>query len=128
MPSLGIDIVQITRIETLFKKYNGRFKDRVFTRSEQDYCEGRLEKSHSYAARWAAKEAFIKAFTSVSKTSPNEGERDFLYTDIEINLDSRGIPCFNLLSTKIRDIVQGKEVLLSVSHDKDYAVACVLII
>lgn len=59
----GVDIAEIDRIErALSAKHGERFRNRVYTRGEQDYCERRKKgRAQSYAARFAAKEATMKA-------------------------------------------------------------------
>ena len=59
--SIGIDVVDISRLEERLSKESTRFRDRVFTPLEIAYCEGRPSKFASYAARFAAKEAALKA-------------------------------------------------------------------
>jgi holo-[acyl-carrier protein] synthase len=59
--AIGIDLVEIFRIEEVFARRGDRFRKRVFTEGEVDYCERRASKIASYAARFAAKEAAMKA-------------------------------------------------------------------
>ncbi len=58
---LGTDIVEITRIKKLVETQGQRFKDRVFTKAEQERAEAQTNPASSYAKRFAAKEAFVKA-------------------------------------------------------------------
>lgn len=59
----GVDIAEINRVErALAASHGARFRDRVYTAGEQRYCEGRRRgRGQSYAARFAAKEATMKA-------------------------------------------------------------------
>lgn len=57
----GLDLVEIERIQHSVDRFGQRFLDRVFTRSEQDYCLGKRRSAESLAARFAAKEAGAKA-------------------------------------------------------------------
>lgn len=57
----GIDVVSIDRIDRLLAEFEASFRDRVFTQSERAYCENQGDPPQHYAARWAAKEAFLKA-------------------------------------------------------------------
>src|SRR5262245_38771738 len=59
--ALGVDIIEIARIEDAFARLGQRFRDRIFTESEIAYCESRGSRLASYAARFAAKEAVMKA-------------------------------------------------------------------
>jgi holo-[acyl-carrier protein] synthase len=61
---LGCDLIEVTRIKDVLDRHGDRFIKRVFTEEEQAYCNG-IKYSHKhYAARWAAKEAVSKAFTT----------------------------------------------------------------
>ena len=61
---LGCDIIETERIRSVLEKHGDRFLKRVFTEEEQAYCNS-IKYSHKhYAARWAAKEAVAKAFTT----------------------------------------------------------------
>lgn len=117
-PSIGIDIVSIPRIENIYKKYGERFINRIFTKNEQTYCEKQAKKFYSYAARFAAKEALIKTV----------GKGLFEYKDIEIIIDEEGSPSINIINRQYLNEFKDKALLLSVSHDKDYAIASVLMI
>src|ERR1019366_5104274 len=57
----GIDIAEVERIEQTIARFGGRFKERVFTADEIRYCESKTNKAEGYAARFAAKEAGMKA-------------------------------------------------------------------
>ncbi|WP_396613765.1 holo-ACP synthase (plasmid) [Haloferax sp. S1W] len=56
----GADVVSISRIQELLDEFGASFKRRVFTESERSYCDAQPHPSQHYAARWAAKEAFLK--------------------------------------------------------------------
>ncbi|MEO7993111.1 MAG: holo-ACP synthase [bacterium] len=58
---LGIDVVEVKRIQRILKTFRGRFKERVFTAEEIAYCQSQGRPSLAFAARWAAKEACLKA-------------------------------------------------------------------
>jgi holo-[acyl-carrier protein] synthase len=61
---LGCDLIEVGRIKSVLERHGDRFLKRVFTEEEQAYCNG-IKYSHKhYAARWAAKEAVSKAFTT----------------------------------------------------------------
>ena len=115
--SVGIDIVEICRIEKLLHKQPERFLKRVFTPAEQAYC---LAKSHAathLAGRFAAKEAVLKVLGT--------GLRDVKWTEIEIIRDELGKPQVRF-NGKARMLARKQEisaVLLSISHSRAYAVA-----
>jgi holo-[acyl-carrier protein] synthase len=57
---VGTDLIEIARVRRSLERYTG-FRDRCFTRAEQDYCDGRPNPAESYAGRFAGKEAVGKA-------------------------------------------------------------------
>ena len=81
MHYVGVDIVAITRIERAMAYYGERFLQRVYTRAELELCCGHAS---SLAARFAGKEAVIKALGGLSK--------GFRWREIEILSDPRGKP------------------------------------
>ena len=58
---LGVDVVEVSRIEAAIRQHGRRFLDRVFTAREVAYCEKHRNRFERYAARFAAKEAAMKA-------------------------------------------------------------------
>ncbi|MBR0102339.1 MAG: holo-ACP synthase [Selenomonadaceae bacterium] len=113
---LGTDIIEIERIGRAVSKKN--FRDSVFTQMEQTYCNARGKNSAaSYAARFAAKEAFFKAL----------GTGIILpLTDVEIINDERGAPKIHLRG-KVAALAESKNISLSLSHSKDFATAVCII-
>ncbi|HBT47387.1 MAG TPA: holo-[acyl-carrier-protein] synthase [Peptococcaceae bacterium] len=83
MPLVGIDIIEIERIERALARHP-RFLDRVFTSREQAYCRGKRRPGASLAARWAAKEAVFKVL--------GLGWGQVGWKDVEILVDDRGRP------------------------------------
>ena len=112
---IGTDIIEIERV----RQAVGRnfFKRKVFTAAEQNYCESRGKQfAASYAARFAAKEAFFKALgtgiftalTEVEVINNSQGQPEiFLHGDAEILAKEKGV----------------EKIFLSLSHSKDFAVA-----
>ena len=112
---IGTDIIEIERIKKAVRREN--FKNKVYTKIEQNYCESRGRQSAaSYAARFAAKEAFFKAMGTGITTA---------LTDVEIINDELGQPKI-FLHGKIEDSFSGK-IFLSLSHSKEYATAVAVI-
>jgi holo-[acyl-carrier protein] synthase len=79
---LGCDIIEVERIRAALEKHGERFLKRVFTDEERAYCDSVKYSHKHYAARWAAKEAVSKAFTTGigphldwTSTSVYHGER-----------------------------------------------------
>ena len=115
---LGTDIVEIERIAAALSRHGGHFAERVFTTDEAAQAHGRV----SYlAGRWAAKEAAAKALGC------GIGERCAL-TDIEIIDDAAGAPQLSCTAPALKTFA-GKSLRwqVSISHEKAYAVATVII-
>jgi holo-[acyl-carrier protein] synthase len=118
----GVDIIEIERIRKSIDDLE-RFKDRVFTKGEIDYCEKRNRaKYESYAARFAAKEAVLKAFGTGMT-----GKLD--WRQVEILNNDKGKP-YVVLSGNAREIygaIGGKSIDISISHCEEYAIAYAVI-
>ena len=117
---IGIDIVEVARIDKAVAQE--RFVNRVFTPREIDYCRSRGQQSvQSFAARFAGKEAILKAFGT--------GLRGGCLTELEILPDALGCPKVSLKGY-FADFAQKKgikNVWLSLTHTKEYAAAqCVV--
>ena len=117
--SIGVDICDIKRMRDIEKKFKKRFLQKIFTPAEIDYCEKKYNKHSSFAARFAAKEAFLKAVGT--------GLRDgFLWKDIEIDNDEFGKPFFKFHGHTAK-VISNRTVHLSVSHTDKDAIAFVII-
>ncbi|QIB75040.1 holo-ACP synthase [Halogeometricum borinquense] len=66
----GVDVVAIDRIADLLAEFGDSFRGRIFTPAEQAYCEAQGDPPQHYAARWAAKEAFLKTLVGSSPGVP----------------------------------------------------------
>ncbi|MBL8122723.1 MAG: holo-ACP synthase [Pyrinomonadaceae bacterium] len=120
--STGIDIVEVYRIaETMTR--TPRFAERVFTPAERDYCDAKgAAAAQSYAGRFAAKEAFVKAIKT--------GWRGKItWHDIEVTNDADGVPTLNVSGEahKILKDRGAEHVHLSISHTAEHAVAQVIL-
>ncbi len=119
---IGIDIIEIARIEKAMQKGSDRFRNRTFTDREVQYCEKKMRKYQHYAARFAAKEAAMKALGT--------GWRKGIgFSEIELINEISGKPelFFHGKAREILDASGGREVSVSVSHSNDYAVAMVVL-
>ena len=117
---IGTDIVEVERVRRAVE--SERFLARVYTPGEQAYCRGRgMQAAASYAARFAGKEAVLKAFGT--------GLRAGSMLDIEILPDELGCPQVALsghFAAMARDR-GAKRIHISLSHARDYATAqCIL--
>lgn len=120
--AIGIDLVEIARIEKVFARRGDRFRARVFTEKEISYCERRASKFASYAARFAAKEAAMKALG----TGWAEGVG---WTDVEVLSGPNGAPALRLhrrALERLREIGATK-THLSLTHTGNLAIAQVLL-
>lgn len=119
---IGVDLVKISRIEKAGNGHRG-FLERVFTQKERDYCDRQKFPAQHYAARFASKEAILKAFG----TGLSSGMK---WTDIEVLHGEGGGPIVNLtgIAKDHADLKGVRQVLLSYSHDEGYAVAHAVLI
>ena len=112
--SVGNDIIEVKRIKNLYNKYPEKFRNRVFTQDEINYCESKKsQKFESYAARFAGKEAVFKA---VSSNLKNKFSID--WKDIEITNNGTGKPNVILKNSDFKGTID-----ISLSHIKEYAIA-----
>ena len=116
---VGIDLIELDRIERALERHGERFKRRVFTEAEREYCEGKANPAESYAARFAGKEAVGKALGS--------GVR---FTWCEIEIAGRPKPRVTLSGrTKAwAERVGAGRIELSMTHSRELAQAvCVVL-
>ncbi|MBN1687953.1 MAG: holo-ACP synthase [Candidatus Omnitrophica bacterium] len=116
----GIDITNVRRVERVMKRRGSRFLHRVFTQAERDYCESKRMKAEHYASRFAAKEAAMKAFEV-------KREHRYRFREIEVRRRPTGKP-FIYLSEESRKrfgVPKRCQIELSMSHERDYAIATV---
>jgi len=118
----GIDLVKIERIEKIIKRWGDNFIFRIFTPLEIEYCEKKKgNKFQSYAGKFAAKEALLKAL--------GLGLREANWKEIEIKNDELGQPIIDT-SGKLKNIASAKGVskyFISISHTKEYAATQVIL-
>jgi holo-[acyl-carrier protein] synthase len=115
---IGIDLVQIPRMREVVARWEERFLNRVFTDRELAYCRSRRDPVQHLAARFAAKEAGLKALG----TGLSMGVR---WRELEVRRE-RGQPPTMVLSGRCRTLCEargGRRMLLSLTHDGDYACA-----
>jgi len=120
--SIGIDIIEVYRIRETISR-TPRFVERVFTTRERAYCESKgAAAAQSYAARFAAKEAFLKALKT--------GWRGKItWHDIEIVSGENGVPSLEI-GGEARSILENlgaNQIHLSLSHTTEHAVAQVIL-
>lgn len=118
---VGIDIIETERVAEKIAKEGG-FREHVFSVSEIFYCESKTNHAENYAARFAAKEALLKALGTGFTLKISLPE-------IEVVSDEMGKPSFNIYG-KLESIVKSRNIstiFLSLSHLKSIACAVVVI-
>lgn len=119
---IGVDLVKISRIEEMIDRWGARFLNRVFTPIEQAYCLRRKSPHIHLSARFAVKEATLKALG----TGLRMGTR---WTEIETVNNPAGKPEVKV-SGRTRELAEAKnvlEILTSITHDHDYSIAQVVL-
>lgn len=118
----GIDIAEVERIAASLERFERRFIERIFTAEEIRYCESKANKAERYAARFAAKEAGMKAIG----TGWNHGVR---WKDIEVQRLPGGRPTvvFHGRAGEFFSKLGAQRAHLSLTHTKGMAMAVVLL-
>lgn len=117
---IGTDIAEVPRIAKSIE--NNSFKEKVFSKKEISYCETKANKAESFAARFAAKEAFFKALGT--------GWRGGMaFNEVEVENDDLGKPTINVLG-QTAEMLKDRKIRIihvSLSHIKDVAMATVVL-
>jgi holo-[acyl-carrier protein] synthase len=120
--SIGIDIIEVRRVSEVLRR-TPRFTERVFTERERAYCDSRgVVAAQHYAARFAAKEATLKAL----QTGWTGG---IAWQDIEVAALESGAPIL-LFHGRVREIYEQSAATaahLSISHTTEHAIAQVVL-
>ena len=118
---IGTDIIEVSRIQAVMEKDIG-FREKIFTPGEIEYCETKKHKYENYAARFSAKEAFMKAIG----TGWRFGIR---FADIDIYHDEYSKPLIRL-SGKAEELAVRERISkihVSLSHLKEIVTAIVVV-
>jgi holo-[acyl-carrier protein] synthase len=120
--SIGIDIIEVQRVREVLAR-TPRFAERVFTDAERDYCESRgVVAAQHYAARFAAKEAALKALQT--------GWRGGIsWHDVEVAAHDSGAPYLILrgVAKELLEELGANKAHLSISHTTEHAIAEVIL-
>src|SRR5437660_5975996 len=118
----GIDIAEVPRIRHAIQRFGDRFVRRIFTEGEIRYCDSKANRVERYAARFAAKEAAMKALG----TGWNHGVR---WRDCEVIRMPGGRPTMSFHGTAaaFASRLRVKNAALSLSHTAEQAVAQVIL-
>ena len=120
--AVGIDIIEIERIDDSIKRFGQNFLDRIYTAAEQTEYASRRDSRSFYAGRWAAKEAISKALgCGIGK--------DCSWLDIEITNNDGGAPHAVLSGAAARKFasLNASKLHISFSHERTNAVAMAII-
>jgi holo-[acyl-carrier protein] synthase len=118
---VGIDLIEVARIAKQVTA-GRRFVDRIFTEVEIAYCEGKKNSAQNYAARFAAKEAFLKAIGM-------GWQKGLGFKDVEVVNNSLGKPEL-VLYGKARELAESHQITniqVSLTHLKEMAGAVVVV-
>jgi holo-[acyl-carrier protein] synthase len=117
----GIDMIEVERVARSVGRDSG-FRELVFSQKEMAYCESKAAPFEHYAARFAAKEAFLKALGS----GWTEG---LSWNEIEILPEENGKPVLRVCgqTAKTLEGLQIRRIHVSLSHVKNMASAVVIL-
>ena len=117
----GVDIIEVQRIAEMLERHGQQFLDRVFTAGEQGYSAESRRRNEHLAARFAAKEAVLKALGTGWRSG-------IAWTDVEVVPLPSGQPTVRLHGRAAE--IAGEQRIsawsLSLSHTSNYAVASVI--
>jgi len=118
----GIDICEVARVRTAIDRFGQRFLRRVFTAAEREYCESKRNRVERYAARFAAKEAAMKAIGTGLR-------RGVSWQDFEVSREAGGRPTmiFKGRAAEFGTKLGTKSVSLSITHTSEIAMAQVIL-
>ena len=118
---VGVDIIEVDRIEAKLRRTPG-LKDKLYTPVEIGYCESKKFPAQHYAARFAAKEAVMKALGTGLAGGGT-------WQDIEVLPDAQGKPVMSLTGyfENLAREMGVQRIFVSLSHAQEYAVAQVLL-
>ncbi len=118
----GIDIAEVPRIAEVIARYGDRFLRKIFTEGEIRYCSSKANRVERFAARFAAKEAAMKALG----TGWNHGVR---FRDVEVSRQPGKRPTitFHGKAAEFAAKLGAKNIALSLSHTAEQAIAQVIL-
>jgi len=118
----GVDIVEVFRMREAIQKWGDNFLTKIFTKREIKYSNTRRFSPQHFAARFAAKEAVVKAFGAPRRFP-------LKWTDIEVLNDKDGRPIIELHDDALALMKKRKvkDAIVSISHSKNYAIANVIL-
>jgi holo-[acyl-carrier protein] synthase len=118
----GVDIAEVPRVAAAIKRFGDRFLRRIFTENEIRYCESKANRVERYAARFAAKEAALKAIGTGWR-------RGVAWRDVEVTREPGGRPTmtFHGKAAEFAGKLGMKRAHVSLSHTAEHAIAQVIL-
>ena len=116
---IGIDLIEVSRIKQTIARFGERFRNRIFSTREQNFCESQNEKYLSYATRFAAKEAFSKALGTGLRGKIS-------WRDIVVIDNEKSRPELEI-NGRAKKLLNERKTFLSITHTENYASAIVII-
>jgi holo-[acyl-carrier protein] synthase len=118
----GVDIAEVPRIQASIDRFGKRFLHRIFTDTEIKYCDSKINKAERYAARFAAKEAALKAIGTGLRMGIS-------WREVEVTRMPGGRPTitFHGVAAGFAGRLGMKRAHLSLSHTKEHAIAYVIL-
>ncbi len=110
--TIGVDIAEVVRIRSAVRRWGDRFLNKHFTAGEISYCQAKARPAESLAARFAAKEAFAKAFP---------GAETLGWHDVEVVMQG------SRPTLRLTGAARGYEAKISLSHTHAHAIAVVMV-
>src|SRR5213592_435754 len=120
---ISVDLVNIPRMRDVIDRWRDRFLQRVFTEAEIAYCRARRDPTQHFAARFAAKEAGLKALGTGLRLGVS-------WRELEVRRERGQAPTL-VLSGRSREIGRargGQRMLLALTHEGDYALAQAMLV
>ena len=118
----GIDIAEVPRIAESMERFGRRFLERVFTPDEIRYCESKANKAERYAARFAAKEAAMKAIGTGWKRGVT-----WQYVEVQRQPGGRPIVVFRGKALEFFQKLGAARAHLSLTHSAEHAIAQIIL-
>ncbi len=118
---VGVDLVEVGRMQEVLERHPKRFPERVFTEAEAAYCRRSVHAAERFAARFAAKEAVMKALGT-------GWDRGVAFRDIEVTRKPSGVPGVRLtgIAREVAERLGVARIDLSLSHSREHAIAMVV--
>lgn len=118
----GVDIVEVPRVAAAIARFGKRFLERIFTDAEIRYCQSRRNSTERFAARFAAKEAALKALGT-------GWGRGVAWREVEVRREPGGRPTvhFSGRAAEFAARLGMKQASLSLSHTAEQAIAQVIL-